>query len=154
MTRSIRPRILAAAAVVLAILGLYAVSPFYMLWQLQRAAERDDTAALERLIDFPAVRAAMKEDAAKALRDKLAGAIHNKLVAGMMGRTAGPDFVNRLIDERATPAGAAQMIKGAKMERASFSGLTSFNFEAGGLKGSATFAGFGWRVVWIGLPGQ
>ena len=72
----------------------------------------------------------------------------------MLGGDLGPDLANRLIDERVTPAGAAQMIKGAKIERASFGGLTRFNFESRGLKASAKFSGFGWRVVWIGLPGQ
>ncbi len=154
MTAWNRTRILIPAAAVLAIVGLYAASPFYMLWRLQRAAERDDTATLEQLIDFPTVRAAMREDAAGALRDKLAGLVHNKLVAGLLGNAGGPEFVNRMIDEQVTPAGAAQMIKGAKMERASFAGLSRFDFEARGLKGSARFTGWGWRVVWIGLPGQ
>ncbi len=150
----IRPRILVLAAVVLAVVGLYVASPFYMLWQLQRAAERDDTAALEQLIDFPTVRAAMKAEAATVLGGTLAGAIKNKLAAGLLGGDIGPDLANRLIDERVTPAGAAQMIKGAKIERASFGGLTRFNFESRGLKASAKFNGFGWRVVWIGLPGR
>ena len=77
----IRPRILVLAAVVLAVVGFYIASPFYMLWQLQRAAERDDTAALEQLIDFPTVRAAMKAEAATVLGGTLAGAIKNKLAA-------------------------------------------------------------------------
>jgi hypothetical protein len=66
----------------------------------------------------------------------------------------GPELANRLIDQRVTPEVAVLMIKGAKIERASFGGLTRFNFEAGGLKASARFNGFGWRVIWIGLPGQ
>ena len=135
MTRLIRPRFLAAAAVVLAILGLYAASPFYMLWRLQRAAERDDTATLEQLIDFPTVRAAMREDAAGVLRDKLAGFVNNKLVAGLLGKTGGPDFVNRMIDEQVTPIGAAQLIKGAKMDRASFGSLSRFTFRGRRVQG-------------------
>jgi hypothetical protein len=149
-----RPRILTAAAAGLAVVAIYFASPFYMLWQLQRAAERNDTATLERLIDFPTVRATMKAEAASSLRDQIGSVVNNKLVAGLLGGPIGPEVTNRAIDERVTPAAAAQMIKGAKVEHASFGGLTRFNFEARGLKASACFTGFGWRVVWVGLPGQ
>ena len=148
-----RPRVILLSTI-LVLIALYVVSPYWMLWRLQRAAERDDTAALQELIDFPAVRAALKTDAGTAMREKLSALMDNKLIAGWLGATVGPEIANRLIDEQITPAMAAHLIKGAKLDHARFTGLTQFQFEARGLKASASFRGLGWRVVWIGLSGK
>lgn len=144
---------LIAAALVIAVVGLYAISPFLSLWRLQRAADRNDLAALEQLIDFPAVRASLKEQATGGMRDKLGGVLPSRLVAGWITQAISPEVVNRTIDERVTPAGIAQMIKGAQIEHASFSDWTVFTFQTRTLKASARFSGFGWRVFWVQLPG-
>jgi hypothetical protein len=130
---------------IIVVVAFYVASPFVMLWRLQRAAERDDTAALEELIDFPAVRASLKEQATNAWT--------GRLISGLIGGS-GSEAVNQAIDQRVTPAAAAQLIKGARIEHAAFAGLNVFVFESGGLKASSRFNGFGWRVKSITLPGQ
>lgn len=149
-----RPRLLTVVAVVVATVGLYVSAPFLMLWRLRSAAERNDTGTLEQLLDFPAVRAGLKEQARSALRDQVASAIHSRLVAGWIGGTSSPEVVDRAIDERVTPAAAAQLIRDAKIEHAGFTGLTTFTFEARGINATARFSGFRWRVNSIRLPGQ
>lgn len=146
-------RRLVALAVLVIVVG-YAASPYWMLWRLQRAAERNDLAVVEELIDFPTVRTAMKGKASEAVRSKLAGVMDNKIVAGLLGNAIGPEVLNRLIDEQITPTMAARLIQGAQIEHAWFSSPRRFNFESRGLKATAGFRGFGWRVIWIGLPGE
>ncbi len=144
---------LLAVALVIAGVGFYAISPFVALWRLQRAAERNDLATIEELIDFPAVRASLKEQATGEVRDDGKGVLPSRLVAGWITRAISPEVVNRTIDERVTPAGIAQLIKGAQIEHASFSDWTIFTFQTRTLKASARFSGFGWRVFWVQLPG-
>jgi hypothetical protein len=142
------------AALVLAGVALYLISPLVSLWRLRQAAERYDTAALEEMIDFPAVRASLKEQASEAVRNKVGGVLRNRTVTGLIAGTLGPQVVDRLIDQRVTPAAIAQMIKGAQIEHASFSGPCVFTFQTANLKASTRFTGAGWRVFWVELPGS
>lgn len=142
-----------AAGCVVAVMTAYFVSPFISLWRLQRAAEGNDTATLEELIDFPAVKASLKEQATGEMSGKTSSVLRVPTVTGFIMRALGPEVVNRAIDERATPAGVARLIKGAKIEHFSFTGLTEFTFRTQNITAAARFTGLGWRVFWVELPG-
>jgi hypothetical protein len=53
------------AFVILAL--IYAASPYVALWRLERALDHGDTQALERGVDWPSVRAGLKQDIAEGI---------------------------------------------------------------------------------------
>ena len=57
----------AAVAAVAVFVGAYALSPVFAAQALIRAGKAGDAAALERLVDFPAFRASLKDELNQAL---------------------------------------------------------------------------------------
>jgi hypothetical protein len=104
-----RIRILAAATLV-AIAATSAASPWWTLHRLQAAVARHDADAVAAQVDFPALRASVKEQALVAMggtRDGSDGA--NPFAA--FGRKMAMAVVDPLVDAAVSPQGVATMVE-------------------------------------------
>lgn len=88
--------------------GLY-FTPHLSIMRLQKAAERGDAVALERMVDFPALRTSVKENVRSGVerrisRDRGALAVIGGMVAGVVA--------DPVVDAAVTPAGIAALTRG------------------------------------------
>lgn len=113
MIKKVVTGVIIAGFVVLAV--LWAASPVLAGKAIIRAAERGDEAALERLVDFPALRESMKGE----LNDLLVAEMRNdpRVVENDLGGLAtmlAPMFISGAVDTVVTPQGVAAMVTTAK----------------------------------------
>ena len=100
---------------VIGLAGYWAAAPVLTGQAIIRAAERGDEAALERLVDFPALRESMKGE----LNDLLVAEMRNDprvVENGLGGLTTmlAPMFISGAVDTVVTPQGVAAMVTTAK----------------------------------------
>lgn len=104
----------AGLAIVL-LLGAWALSPVFAMQALTRAAEQGDEAALERLVDFPAVRQSLKDELnARMMAEMRSGAAAVDPALAGIGMLLGPAIVSGAIDAVITPQGVATMVRTAE----------------------------------------
>jgi len=113
MIKKLLTGVVLAGAVVFA--ALWAASPVLAGKAIIRAAERGDEVALERLVDFPALRESMKGE----LNDLLVAEMRNDprvVENGLGGLTTmlAPMFISGAVDTVVTPQGVAAMVTTAK----------------------------------------
>lgn len=115
--------------IILALLLLYAISPYYSVWRFSETLRAHDMAALSERVDFPAVRGSLK----KQIRDHFFGVLEKKKndPLAQMLTTSEPSLFDRLIDAYVTPDGLATIISNpAPIKNASsFSALSPFGGE-------------------------
>ncbi|WP_296167730.1 DUF2939 domain-containing protein [uncultured Brevundimonas sp.] len=104
---------------VIGLAGYWAAAPVLTGQAIIRAAERGDGAALERLVDFPALRESMKGE----LNDLLVAEMRSdpRVVENNLGGLAtmlGPMFISGAVDTVVTPQGVAAMVTTAKAPEA------------------------------------
>jgi Protein of unknown function (DUF2939) len=78
--------------------------------KLQRAAERGDVAALNEVVDFPALRTSFKENIRTAAAREISADAGNPFAA-LGGAVAGA-LLGRIVDMAVTPSGIAAMTEG------------------------------------------
>jgi hypothetical protein len=107
--------IILGAIVAAVLVGAYAASPMLAFKAMSEAAESGDRAALESHVDFPAVRASLKDQ----LNARILGAIQKDhgLTDGPFGALSallGPAIVNQVIDAAVTPDGVAAIVRSGR----------------------------------------
>jgi hypothetical protein len=108
-----RIRTLAAAAL-LAIAVTSAASPWWTLHRLQAAVARHDADAVAAQVDFPALRASVKEQAFAAMGGKAgetAGGSDGGNPFAAFGRKMAMAVVDPLVDAAVSPEGVATMVE-------------------------------------------
>ena len=101
--------------VVIALVLLYGVSPVFAFRSLTEAAREGNRDQLERMVDFPMVRAGLKEQ----LRERLLGALSqdqglSQSPFGQLGALLAPTLVDQVVDATVTPDGIAMMAKSGR----------------------------------------
>jgi hypothetical protein len=155
-----------AALLVIAGGGWLWASPYLTLWQLKKAADAGDLAAISAKIDYPAVRADLKaqlrervgRDGGSAL-DKLGAAVAERFADPVVDAAITPEgmralFASAAVAEAARP-GAATGGKAGEM-RVRRDALGRFALvPATGSGPEVVFGlqGLGWRVTAVRLPG-
>lgn len=102
----------AAVAAVAVFVGAYALSPVFAAQALIRAGKAGDAAALERLVDFPAFRASLKDELNQALADEMrdqAGEAGDVLAG--LGMLLAPALVSGAVDALITPEAIGEMVR-------------------------------------------
>ena len=117
MIKKLLTGVVIAGVVVFA--AVWALSPVLTGQAIIRAAERGDEAALERLVDFPALRESMKGE----LNDLLIAEMRNDprvVENGLGGLTTmlAPMFISGAVDTVVTPQGVAAMVTTAQAPEA------------------------------------
>lgn len=110
--------VLVIGIVLLAMLA-YLASPYFALWRLFQAGESGDQAGLEERIDFPSVRAGLKEDFRVHIERAVAKDkdMQDNPFGGLVSAIATP-MLEGMIDSMVTPSGVAALIKEAKTAEA------------------------------------
>lgn len=85
-------------------------TPYMAYGRVTEAAERGDVAALNEVVDFPALRTSFKENVKTAVAREISADAGNPFAA-MGGALAGM-LTSRVIDAAVTPSGIAALTKG------------------------------------------
>ena len=100
-----------ALAIVLVAALLYAASPLLTLYQLRGAIEAKDSERLRQVIDFPAVRASVKESVASLTSAALESKNAKTTPLSSVGTFLAGALASPLIDVLVTPRGIVAMLK-------------------------------------------
>lgn len=105
-----------AAALLLALGAYVAAGPYLTIRAIQQAVQEDDTRALARQVDFPALRSSLKLQ----LDDYLvrsAGADAQGSALGQIGLRIASGVAGGAVDAMVTPVGLAAMMEGRRVWR-------------------------------------
>lgn len=106
-------------AVVSAFLIAYFVSPLLAVRGLVEAAKAGDEAALERKVDFPALRQSMKDEMNARLVAEMRRDLGDRGSAlGGLGMLLAPSLISSAVDTLVTPKAVAAMVVEAREPRA------------------------------------
>lgn len=109
--RALRRIVIAAAVALLLLLAWTAAGPWLAIRGIERAIEQRDTAALERHVDFPRLRANLKaqldDRIVRAAGDKVTGNLLGAVALAMTGNATG-----LAVDAMATPLGIGALLQG------------------------------------------
>jgi len=104
-----------AGLALVAFAGAWALSPVFAMQALTRAAEQGDEEALDRLVDFPAVRQSLKDEVnARMMAEMRDGESGIDPAWAGVGMLLGPAIVSGAIDAVVTPQGVATMVRTAE----------------------------------------
>ncbi|WP_233829680.1 DUF2939 domain-containing protein [Paraburkholderia sp. ZP32-5] len=96
--------------IVIAALGYVYASPYLAVNNLKRAADARDVQTVNQYVDFPALRASLKQQVADMLTHRLEADGGNKLAT--IGAVIGVTLIGPLVDAYATPDGVAALLNG------------------------------------------
>ncbi|HEY2024227.1 DUF2939 domain-containing protein, partial [Paraburkholderia sp.] len=96
--------------IVIAALGFVYASPYLAVNNLKRAADARDVQTVNQYVDFPALRASLKQQVADMLTRRLEADSGNKLAT--IGAVIGVTLIGPLVDAYATPDGVAALLNG------------------------------------------
>jgi len=107
--------IIGGAIALTALVIAYFASPLLAFRALAQAAEAGDRDRLERTVDFPAVRASLREQ----LNARLIGALQRDPALtegpfGALGALLGPSIVDQVVNATVTPEGVAAMVRSGR----------------------------------------
>jgi hypothetical protein len=85
-------------------------TPYVTLWRLEAAAKRGDAAALERMVDFPALRSSIKENVRADVSRRISPERGNPLAA--IGGIVAGALADPVVDLAVTPDGIAALTRG------------------------------------------
>ena len=110
-------------AIVAAVLGLFLIayfaSPLLAVRGLVEAAKAGDEAALERRVDFPALRQSMKDEMNARLVAEMRRDLGDRGDAlGGLGMLLAPSLISSAVDTLVTPKAVAAMVTEAREPRA------------------------------------
>lgn len=113
MTRRKKIATIGISIAVAAFVAWVLLAPYLTLYQMKRAAQRNDSAALSHYIDFESVRADLTRqiDTMFAQRAKLDPRLQDSPLAAL-GNAAAQVMAQRLVETYVTPEGIAQLLDG------------------------------------------
>jgi len=95
----------------------FAATPYLAAKALGAAAERGDARALERLVDFPALRDSMKTEFNERLVGEMRARGEDDPLGGL-GALLGPAIISGAVDALVTPQAVALMVKSGETPQA------------------------------------
>lgn len=169
-----RPRKKLIVIGAIALLLLYAASPYYSLWRFGQVLRAHDLDGLSARVDFPAVRGSLKQQIRGHFLGVLAKKKKNRLAEFLTSSEQSP--LDQLIDAYVTPEGLAAIISDpapiknasslsslpavggspkeidwSKTRHAFFTSPRDFAVDHEGIKLRFRFNGIGWRLHAIDL---
>ncbi|QHJ00086.1 DUF2939 domain-containing protein [Xylophilus rhododendri] len=107
-----KKRISIALVALALIIGIYAVSPYFVLWRIQRAAKANDSNYISEHVDFPALREQLRVQLTVAMTSRMDRELAGNPFAGL-GQMFALSMINTMVDTMVTPSGLAAMVKNA-----------------------------------------
>jgi len=96
---------------VVAALGYGYASPWLVLNRMKTAADTGDAATLSTYVDYPALRASLKEQLDQLLKRRI-GAEHSSNPLLLFGAAIGQALIGPVVDAYTTPDGVAALLNG------------------------------------------
>jgi len=96
---------------IVAVLGYAYASPWLALRRMKAAADNGDAATLSTYVDYPALRASLKQQLSQLI-DRRVGAEHSNNPLLLFGAAIGQALVGPVVDAYATPDGVAALLNG------------------------------------------
>ncbi|KRC82103.1 DUF2939 domain-containing protein [Sphingomonas sp. Root241] len=161
-------RWLIAAAVLLVIAGggwLWG-SPYLTLWQLKKAADTGDLAAISAKIDYPAVRADLKTQMHERLGrgggsalDKLGAAVAERFADPVVDAAVTPEgmralFASTAVADAARPETFGDKRGEMRVRRDALGEFVLSPVDGTGPEITFELQGLTWRVIAVRLPGK
>ncbi|MEX3957335.1 DUF2939 domain-containing protein [Trinickia sp. EG282A] len=103
--------IVIAAIVVFAILAYIYATPYLVLDRLKQAADARDAETVDRYVDYPALRASLKQQLSQLLSRRVESQKREHPLAAF-GALVGMALIGPLVDNYATPEGVAALLNG------------------------------------------
>jgi hypothetical protein len=100
-----------AVTLVVVTVGYSYASPYIALSRLRAAADARDAAKLNDYVDYPALRASLKEQAGEMVQRRI-GAQHSNNPLLLFGAAIGTALISPIVDAYATPEGVAALLNG------------------------------------------
>jgi hypothetical protein len=112
MSRTIRSVVTASVVlIIVAALGFIYASPYIVLNRVKQAADARDAQTVNEYVDFPALRASLKEQVAGLITRRIDIQKSGNPLA-IIGAMIGAALVGPLVDSYATPDGVAAILNG------------------------------------------
>jgi hypothetical protein len=115
-----------AAAAVLGGGGYLYATPYISLNQLREAVESKDLPAIERHVDFPSVRASLKEQLKAKMTEEISSNSGDdpwvNLGMGALGYAIAEPMINMAVDAYISPAGLKTLLAGSQPQQVNNSG--------------------------------
>jgi hypothetical protein len=96
---------------IVAVIGYSYSTPYIALNRIKRAADARDAATLNQYVDYPALRASLKEQLGETLQKRI-DAQHSSNPLLLFGAVIGTALISPLVDAYATPDGVAALLNG------------------------------------------
>ncbi|HEY1611661.1 MAG TPA: DUF2939 domain-containing protein [Paraburkholderia sp.] len=96
---------------IVGVLGYSYASPYIALNRIKQAADARDAAMLNQYVDYPALRASLKDQVGELLEKRI-GAQHSNNPLLLFGAVIGAALIGPLVDAYATPDGVAALLNG------------------------------------------
>ena len=96
---------------IVAVIGYSYSTPYIALNRIKRAADARDAATLNQYVDYPALRASLKEQLDETLQKRI-DAQHSSNPLLLFGAVIGTALISPLVDAYATPDGVAALLNG------------------------------------------
>lgn len=96
---------------IVAVIGYSYSTPYIALNRIKRAADARDAATLNQYVDYPALRASLKEQLDETLQKRI-DAQHSSNPLLLFGAMIGNALISPLVDAYATPDGVAALLNG------------------------------------------
>ncbi len=103
--------IVLAAIVVFAVLAYAYATPYLVLDRLKQAADARDAETVDRYVDYPALRASLKQQLTELLSRRVESQKREHPLAAF-GALVGMALIGPLVDNYATPDGVAALLNG------------------------------------------
>lgn len=110
------------SAIVLTALAYLILSPYFVIYQIRQAVERDDVNAVASYVDFPSVRQSFKDQFNNELLQEFPSR-ENEGSFVALGAMLASSMVDKMVDLMVTPQGISLLLQGKKFkEGLSFQG--------------------------------
>ena len=135
-----------AAAAVLGGGGYLYATPYISLNQLREAVESKDLPAIERHVDFPSVRASLKEQLKAKMTEEISSNSGDdpwvNLGMGALGYAIAEPIINIAVDAYISPAGLKALLAGSQPQQGDNSVDQATGLSSGGSDDANVTAGY------------
>ena len=104
--------------VLLLLIFTYAyAAPYWVIYQIRQALEKQDSDALSSYVDFPSVRQSLKDQLNTSLLKKLPeGAQSNEGGFAALGALLASSMLDKMVDMTVSPQGVSMLLQGKKLK--------------------------------------
>jgi hypothetical protein len=132
--------------------GLFYASPYLTLYQMYQAVEHRDAQAISSSVDFPALRASVKENLQSVVLKETAK--QNNPILNLIGAALGSALADPVLDRMVTPEGVMALLEGQRLQAGANDGEQSLSQKVEKVDVNARYESFNQFVVGVKPKGE